>query len=148
MKVKIFRIRLSEDFQTNDEKILNDFIAFQDVIKMNSSLVKDDENYWSVMIYYDELKNKISEKKSKFYAESNSDLTADESKILESLRIWRNEKAKKNNLPAYFIATNNELISIAKYKPVHKEELMSIKGFGKFKFENYGEEIIEVLENV
>jgi hypothetical protein len=29
-----------------------------------------------------------------------------------------------------------------------KEELLDIKGFGKFKIENYGEEIINILEAV
>ena len=36
----------------------------------------------------------------------------------------------------------------AKYKPIKKEELVDIKGFGKYKIENYGEEIIEILEMV
>ena len=48
----------------------------------------------------------------------------------------------------YFIATNQELRSIAKYKPGKKEQLREIKGFGKHKIENYGEEIIEILESV
>src|SRR5690606_15506389 len=75
-------------------------------------------------------------------------LNSDEVKILDSLRLWRNEKAKQQNLPSYFIATNKELLSIAKYKPAKKEELSDIKGFGRHKIENYGMEIIGLLENI
>ena len=37
---------------------------------------------------------------------------------------------------------------MAKYKPAKIEELLDIKGFGKHKIENYGEEILEILDNV
>ncbi|HAI81025.1 MAG TPA: aldolase, partial [Chryseobacterium sp.] len=84
----------------------------------------------------------------KYSAENDAELNADEIKILDSLKLWRTEKAKDQNLPVYFIATNKELLSIAKYKPVKKEELLDIKGFGKHKIENYGEEIIAILESV
>ena len=39
-------------------------------------------------------------------------------------------------------------MSVAKYKPVKKEELRDIKGFGKHKIENYAEEILEILESI
>ena len=52
------------------------------------------------------------------------------------------------HLDVYKRQTNNELLSIAKYKPIKKEELLDIKGFGRHKLENYGEEIIEILERV
>ena len=39
-------------------------------------------------------------------------------------------------------------MSVAKYKPAKKEELLEIKGFGKHKIENYGEEILEILESI
>ena len=71
-----------------------------------------------------------------------------EEKILYALKEWRSDKAKEQNLPGYFIATNKELTSVAKYKPARKEELLDIKGFGKHKIENYGEEILEILESI
>ncbi|WP_262487321.1 HRDC domain-containing protein [Chryseobacterium culicis] len=40
------------------------------------------------------------------------------------------------------------MMSVAKYKPAKKEELLEIKGFGKHKIENYGEEILEILESI
>ena len=90
----------------------------------------------------------MSEAKLEKYAAENETLSPDEIRILDSLKIWRSEKAREQKLPTYFIATNKELFSVAKYKPARKEELQEIKGFGKHKIENYGEEIIGIIESV
>lgn len=148
MKVKILKIRLSEEFQNHDEQQLNRFLRQHEVIKITSSMINGSENFWSVIIYYDEGYPTVHEKKNKYTADTELPLNSDEVKILDSLRLWRNEKAKQQNLPSYFIATNKELLSIAKYKPVKKEELSDIKGFGRHKIENYGMEIIGLLENI
>ncbi|OWR13012.1 MULTISPECIES: HRDC domain-containing protein [Chryseobacterium group] len=149
MKVKVLKVRLSDDFIEHDQKVLDRFLRENNVLKFESAFVKDDEGYWSVILYYEELKMTVNDSKTpKYSAENDAELNADEIKILDSLKLWRTEKAKDQNLPVYFIATNKELLSIAKYKPVKKEELLDIKGFGKHKIENYGEEIIEILESV
>ena len=149
MKVKVLKVRLSDDFIEYDQKVLDRFLGENNVLKFESAFVKDDNGYWSVILYYEELKMTVNDSKTpKYSAENDAELNADEIKILDSLKLWRTEKAKDQNLPVYFIATNKELLSIAKYKPVKKEELLDIKGFGKHKIENYGEEIIEILESV
>lgn len=149
MKVKVLKVRLSDDFIEHDQKVLDRFLGENNVLKFESAFVKDDNGYWSVILYYEELKMTVNDSKTpKYSAENDAELNADEIKILDSLKLWRTEKAKDQNLPVYFIATNKELLSIAKYKPVKKEELLDIKGFGKHKIENYGEEIIEILESV
>ena len=149
MKVKVLKIRLSDKFIEQDQTVLDRFLRDNNVIKFESAFVKDEEGYWSVILYYEEQKMSVNDTKTpKYSAENNEDLNPDEIKILDSLKLWRTEKAKDQNLPVYFIATNKELLSIAKYKPIKKEELRDIKGFGKHKIENYGEEIIEILESV
>lgn len=149
MKIKIFKIRLSEDFIHHDQKILDTFLQENNILKYETAFVKEDESYWSVILYYEEMTVHVNESKpGKYSAEENQPLNSDETKILDSLRLWRTEKAREKSLPVYLIATNKELSSIAKYKPAKKEELLDIKGFGKYKIENYGEEIIEILEMV
>ena len=149
MKVKVLKIRLSDKFIEHDQTVLDRFLRDNNVIKFESAFVKDEEGYWSVILYYEEQKMSVNDTKTpKYSAENDEDLNPDEIKILDSLKLWRTEKARDQNLPVYFIATNKELLSIAKYKPIKKEELREIKGFGKHKIENYGEEIIESLESV
>ena len=147
--MKVLKIRLSDKFIEHDQTVLDRFLRDNNVIKFESAFVKDEEGYWSVILYYEEQKMSVNDTKTpKYSAENDEDLNPDEIKILDSLKLWRTEKARDQNLPVYFIATNKELLSIAKYKPIKKEELRDIKGFGKHKIENYGEEIIEILESV
>ena len=148
MKTKIFKIRLSEEFIYNDQKMLDRFLGENNILKFETAFVKEEENYWSVILYYEELKIQFNESKPGKYVVDQEEMNPDEIKILDSLKLWRSEKAKEKSLPVYLIATNKELFSIAKYKPIKKEELLDIKGFGKYKIENYGEEIIEILEMV
>ncbi|HPW88198.1 MAG TPA: HRDC domain-containing protein [Kaistella chaponensis] len=148
MKTKIFKIRLSEEFIYDDQKRLDHFLQENNILKYETAFVKEEENYWSVILYYEELKVQFNEPKNEKYSAEQEQLNSDEIKILDSLKLWRSEKAKEKSLPVYFIATNKELLSIAKYKPIKKEELLDIKGFGKFKIENYGGEIIQILETV
>ncbi|WP_079243936.1 HRDC domain-containing protein [Chryseobacterium indologenes] len=150
MRVKIFKIRLPEEFLYKDQKMLDDFLEGNEIMKVETAFVSE-EKYWSVILYFEDLKlikNTIKEPKVIKYSAENDLLNTDEEKILDALKLWRSEKAREQNLPTYFIASNKELISVAKYKPAKKEELLEIKGFGKHKIENYGEEILEILESV
>ncbi|MBB6370264.1 HRDC domain-containing protein [Chryseobacterium shigense] len=150
MKMKIFKIRISKEFLHRDQKMLDDFLEMNEIIKVDTAFVND-ECYWSVILCFEELKtarNIVKEPKAVKYSADSDVLNSDEVKILNALKYWRSEKAKEQNLPTYFIASNKELMSVAKYKPAKKEELLDIKGFGKHKIENYGEEILEILESV
>ncbi len=150
MRVKIFKIRLPEEFLYKDQKMLDDFLEGNEIMKVETAFVCE-ERYWSVILYFEELKltkSTVKEPKAVKYSADTDLLNTDEEKILDALKLWRSEKAREQNLPTYFIASNKELISVAKYKPARKEELLEIKGFGKHKIENYGEEILEILESV
>lgn len=150
MKVKVFKIRLPEEYLYTDQQALDDFLGNHEIIKSETAFVHD-ENYWSVVLYFDELKvalSSVKEPKPVKYTAEDQVLNMDEEKILDALKLWRSEKAREQNLPVYFIASNKELISVAKYKPAKKAELLDIKGFGKHKIENYGEEILEILESI
>lgn len=152
MKVKVFKIRLPEEFLYQDQKALDSFLESHEIVKVETAFVND-ENYWSVVLYFEELRlkqtsNSVKETKTTKYSLEDDTLNFDEEKILDALKLWRSEKAKEQNLPTYFIATNKELMSVAKYKPMKKEELLDIKGFGKHKIENYGEEILEILDSI
>lgn len=148
MKIKILKIRLSEDNQKNDEKLLTSYLRKFDVLQCVSHLVQAEEPYWSVMLHFEEKNATVSERTSAKYSAPSEEMNSDEVKLLEALKNWRSEKSREEKLPSYFIATNSELLSIAKFKPAKKEELIEIKGFGKHKIENYGAEIIGILESV
>lgn len=149
MKIKVLKIRLSEKYQAQDEDLVNDYLNTHQIIQMTSSLITAKENYWSVLLSYAEKNAVVNEILAPKYTSIESEeLNPDEMKILESLELWRSERSQRDDVPAYFLATNKELYSIAKFKPVKKEELKDIKGFGKHKIEHYGSDIIEILEQI
>lgn len=145
MKVKVLKIRVSDRFQNMDEAVVNDFLSRYDVINMNSKLVQDEINYWSVLIYYQE-KSKQSGS-SKMDVSSEKDLSDEEKTIYNKLKDWRYEKSKELHQPPYVIFHNTHLMSIAKFKPYNLQDLEQINGLGESKIKRYGIEIIEVLEN-
>ncbi|WP_228376369.1 HRDC domain-containing protein [Chryseobacterium sp. JAH] len=152
MQIKILKIRIAEEFLHDDQRMIDDFLEHHDIVKVETAFVEEDQ-FWSVVLYFNEAKsllnkNSVKDSKAVKYSAEDEMLSDNEIIILDALKIWRSEKAKEQNLPSYFIATNKELVSVAKYKPAKKEELLDIKGFGKHKIENYGEEILEILESV
>lgn len=152
MNIKVLKVRIADEFLLQDQKMIDDFLNNHEIIKVETAFVHD-ENFWSVVLYFYEYKtevkkNTVKDAKAAKYSADDDTLNSDEIEILEALKLWRSEKAREQNLPSYFIATNKELISVAKYKPAKIEELLDIKGFGKHKIENYGEEILEILDNV
>ena len=64
--------------------------------------------------------------------------------LREKLQEWRSERFKADNVPAYTIMHQSTLMEIAALIPKTKSELLSIKGFGKAKFEKYGEDILRI----
>ena len=161
MRITTFKIRLNEDFQAQDKQLLNEFLQNNHILQTTSQFVHDKEHYWSILLRYSEKSLTVSEPGPKQYQSSkvlespkkseilqDEFLNADEIKILESLKLWRTERAKEDGLPAYMIATNSELFAIAKFKPAKKEELIELKGFGEKKIVKFGEEIIDILEQI
>lgn len=145
MKVKIFKIRVSDEFLEADQEFINDFLAQSEVLHTNSKLIEEEINYWSVLISYEE--KKLKNGLGKAVPISEEELSEEETIIYNKLKDWRSEKAKESQLPAYIIFHNAHLLSIAKQKPSNLEDLEQINGLGKSKTEKYGTEIIEVLEN-
>ena len=65
--------------------------------------------------------------------------------IFNYLKNFRLTKSKIENKKAYMIFSNNTLEQLVERKPSNKEELLAIHGFGKVKVENYGDEILAII---
>ena len=65
--------------------------------------------------------------------------------IYEGLKKFRFEKAKEKEVPLWFLFNNQQLEALVLNKPKNKEEFISISGFGEKKFEDFGEDIINIL---
>lgn len=86
-------------------------------------------------------KKKIKAPKSTSYAASvNADL-------YNILRNWRNSRAAEQNWPVYMIVATKTLVDISDKMPSSIKELLKIKGFGKRKAEQFGKEILTIIQD-
>ena len=66
--------------------------------------------------------------------------------LYEQLRVWRLRKAREEGVDAYMIFNNKTLVELATYFPTTQEECLKIQGIGAFKWDKYGEEIIQIIK--
>lgn len=83
-------------------------------------------------------------------AESGVDKVGISSDILhpelyERLRAWRNEEAARQNLPAYTIFQQKDILGISNLLPVDREMLLRIPYVGKKGVERYGDVLLEMV---
>lgn len=63
------------------------------------------------------------------------------------LKKWRYEQAVQKGLPAYTILQQKALIGLCNRLPQNERELVSVPGIGKKIIENYGDDLLALIEN-
>lgn len=96
--------------------------------------------------YQKYLKERINDITNSF--NNNADIKGvnplDES-ICKRLKVYRYSQAKLENVPAYYIFNDNVLNDLVTIKPKNLSELDKIKGFGEYKCNKYGKNIIDII---
>ncbi|HZG74419.1 MAG TPA: HRDC domain-containing protein [Paenibacillus sp.] len=64
--------------------------------------------------------------------------------VYEALREWRRKQAAKENKAPYMVGTNRLLAMLAAFLPQTPDELLQIPGFGPFKANLYGKELLAI----
>ena len=137
--IRIFTIPFSPEHGTFFEDELNSFISDKKVKQIKAEFFQSGSKaYWTVFVEYEPILDESPP--------VDSSLSERDKLLYERLRQWRAERAKKDGIPTYIIATNRELLSIVNQKPRSKQALKEIKGFGRKKIAKYGEEILNIVE--
>ncbi len=66
--------------------------------------------------------------------------------LYQTLRLWRNEEAKKQGLPAYTILQQKAILGIANTLPSNGREMLNVPGIGKKILERYGAVLLEMVD--
>lgn len=149
MKVKAFHIRLTKENLQSDQEALNSFMENVTVKKTATELINAHTAFWSILLFYNDQKpEKIKKSPDKITITDFSELTEDEKKIFEVFKQWRQDKATQMNVPKFVVCHNAELMTIAKLKPQTLEELIKIKGFGRYKIAKFGDDILALLNSI
>jgi exodeoxyribonuclease VII large subunit len=67
--------------------------------------------------------------------------------ILKKLTIWRNEKARQENVDLFRILPSKTLEELAIRCPRDKKEMTAIKGIKEAKFRKYGKELLGIINS-
>ena len=65
--------------------------------------------------------------------------------LVEALRDWRSERARRTKVPAYRILTNKALAAIAAARPKSLDALAVIHGVGPKVLERHGPDILKIV---
>ena len=65
--------------------------------------------------------------------------------LYDRIAEMRKRIGRKTNLPLYRIFSNNAIKNVCISLPHSKDALLKVKGFGKAKVKQYGDEIIELV---
>jgi ATP-dependent DNA helicase PIF1 len=68
--------------------------------------------------------------------------------LIDKLKLYRKDKSEEKNIKPYCIYSNALMEDICNMPPQTKEELILIKGIGKKKMEDYGDDILEMCKGV
>ncbi len=68
--------------------------------------------------------------------------------LYESLRSWRNQRAKKDGRPAYVLFTNQQLAEVARKRPTTIAALTAIDGIGDARIKGYGPDVLKLVAAV
>jgi len=144
MKCKVFTVHLQGQRTASDEASLNEFLQSVSVKRIFTSIVNDDGNSWSVLIFYED-GSQSSEQPHDSEIPSIT-LTPHEELDYEDLKRWRNDRASQDGIAPYMIASNNQLRQMVKLSVKTRDDLfLRIKGFGEKRIQKYGDEILQVL---
>ena len=123
-----------------DDTILNKFLLNKSLTSYRAEFFEDGgEKFWTLLLEYDPLLEKGHKKEEEHLDESQR-------MLMNRLKAWRKEKAEKDGVPAYIVATNKELVQIIRAAPKSLEGLKNIKGFGQGKVSRHGKEIVEIIK--
>jgi len=67
--------------------------------------------------------------------------------LYEILKAWRNEKAEELNVPVYRILQLKSMRIMSKTIPSTKKALLAVKGIGRSKLDEFGIELLGILNN-
>lgn len=67
--------------------------------------------------------------------------------LFEKLKAWRLEKARERKVPPYVVFHDRTLEAMAASHPRNELELLDISGVGPKKLDDYGEELLELVED-
>ncbi|NLK97379.1 MAG: hypothetical protein GX272_04760 [Epulopiscium sp.] len=146
MKCKVFKLRAVGEHLAEDEDNLNQFLEAVKVNQVQSTFIGDGQNYWSILVYYDEVTQDTVIDSVNSALNQEMPLTSLQKKLYDILIKWRDTQAEYENLPSYVVCYNQWIREMVTMPVTTLEDLAKIKGFGERRVKKYGDQILKIME--
>ncbi|MCT4633407.1 MAG: DNA helicase RecQ [Firmicutes bacterium] len=113
------------------------------ILKLNMSSKKIFKNEEKILIRKERVQVKDRIKKT---MKRKTDLDFDK-KLYDALSEKRKEIANSKGVPLYAVFNNGSLEEMAYYMPIKEEDFLEIKGVGQKKYDSYGKDFIEIIND-
>ena len=151
MRIHVLTLKFDPAREAFDDAALRDFIKDKEIVSCDSTFFsRNGQQYLCMVVAYH-----VSETEPDVSAETTrktgktaawrSMVSDADMPLFNAMRDWRNERAKKDGIPAYVISNNTELAQIVTEKPRSLNALRAIPGIGQAKAERYGKDILKAL---
>ena len=138
MQLKIFTLPFDEETEGFPDEIISEFCLNKKVLRIETEFFRrEGRPFWSVAVHYEIVlpdTDKLRE------------LDDSQKLLFQRLKEWRKEKAAKEGLPAYLVATNAQFIQMIRLQCRTLESFKNVKGFGKKRAQKYGKRINELIK--
>ena len=114
MNLKLFNTRLSTENAQADQQVINTFMDSISVKKTSTQFVPGNPDFWSILVFYEDLNGTYKKETEKQPAITEDDLNETEKSIYAALRLWRKDRATEINLPEFMVCHNATLMTVAK----------------------------------
>ena len=139
MDLRIFTLPFDEVSESFPDEIVTEFCLNKKVHSVQTQFFTiDGRPFWSVAVQYETILR--GEEKLR-------DLDDAQKLLYERLKAWRKERAGKDGIPVYLVATNMQLVAMIRLKCKALESFKQIKGFGQKRVQKYGKEITEMIKS-
>jgi len=123
------------------EEEFNRFLRAHRVLSVEEVFVANGAgSAWAVSVSW--LDGDPSSAQSKGKIDYREILDAPTFELFASMRRWRRELSDAQGVPAYTVATNEQLAEIARRRAKSLEELQAISGLGKSRIDKYGATLV------
>lgn len=139
MPVRFFTVAFDPKHEVFQDEHLHQFLLNKQINSLRAEFFQaNGKAYWTVFVEYEPVLRAQ-------HARGVEALDEPQRLLFQRLREWRRTTADQKGIPAYMIATDNELIAIVQQSPRSLEALKQIRGFGKKKLAQYGQAVLDLI---
>jgi len=150
VKAKVFTIRRDRETGLFDDAALAHFLAENDATAVSEHVVQiDGEPALVLVVSWRPVSRDATPRSDPAKRPRGEDpraaLDPAEQAAYDTLRTWRNDRARRIGKPSYALFTNQQMVDLIRHRPRTQEALGALAGFGDGRIAEFGAELLGVV---